>query len=72
MPNEKILQDKEDGLTIGFTVTKPDFVREANLKKKKAGQPRENALGQVVDAVTTAMSASGLVSVSVLVSVSMR
>ena len=56
IPNEKILQDKDDGLTIGFTVTKPDFVREANLKKKKAGQPRENALGQVVDA--TAMSVS--------------
>ena len=58
IPNEKILQDKEDGLTIGFTVTKPDFVREANLKKKKAGQPRENALGQVVDAIAVSMAMS--------------
>ena len=42
--NGKISHEKTES-NISFTVCKPDFLREVNIKKKKAGAVRENALG---------------------------
>ena len=40
-----ITHEKSENNNISFAVVKPDFLREANMKKKKAGAVRENALG---------------------------